>query len=420
MNSLLAATLTAAPAVIGPRNRNDEASCAPDSALGPNVTPEFRWQAQRMPSVSRALLLSRDDPSGAEPEDLMSELQLEETTATDVRSALASDADEALLQSDGVLPPEACLRLRHAVDTESQAKADTVDGAPDHQLNLSHEQLEAIIGAEAAEALWRLPAAFLGDDAARAILLPTGGGGSDADETESLPALPPKPQIFVRRYTPCERPWNPFHTDSAALTINVALDAAGSHVGGELLGCYSGRVRVIERAEGTATVHASTLLHGVCQLISGVRHALIIFVGLAPPSLPVDLVLDDAARLAEADALAALMADEKILSRCAVVLGGEPPVRASALREQYSRVLAVVAERHIGEARRHHAVGKIIEGLVQHYAAPHLRPTSVLERMSRAADEADAACWSLRALLSYAADMAEELAAPHPAAVSVS
>ena len=69
---------------------------------------------------------------------------------------------------------------------ESQQKADTVDGAPDHQLNLSREELESAIGPEAAAALWSLPASFLGEAA-------------DAALTSDV-------EIFVRRYTPATRP----------------------------------------------------------------------------------------------------------------------------------------------------------------------------------------------------------------------
>ena len=103
---------------------------------------------------------------------------------------------------------------------------------------------------------------------------------------------------------PSPRPWNPFHTDSSRLTINVALDPPGRYTGGTLLGCFDAQVvplprlclgrssgvsrvylgcisgvspvylgcisaawtrqvRPLPRGEGDATTHESTLLHGV-------------------------------------------------------------------------------------------------------------------------------------------------------------
>ena len=84
-------------------------------------------------------------------------------------------------------------------------------------------------------------------------------------------------QCFVRRYTAVTRPWFGFHTDTAQLTANIALSHHGDHHGGVLLGLVQGTVRRIERGEGEATVHPSTLLHGVTRMRGGVRHSLIVF-----------------------------------------------------------------------------------------------------------------------------------------------
>ena len=174
----------APPLDFGPRNP----FCPPplDAALGGQVSPEFQWQAARMPPLSRSLLLFGDDPGSVDPAELVNELRLDLSTAEDVRRALGARGDEAVLRSPAVLPPAACEALRNAVSTESQQKADTVDGAPDHQLNLSREELESAIGPEAAAALWSLPASFLGEAA-------------DAALTSDV-------EIFVRRYTPATRP----------------------------------------------------------------------------------------------------------------------------------------------------------------------------------------------------------------------
>ena len=88
-------------------------------------------------------------------------------------------------------------------------------------------------------------------------------------------------EIFVRRYAAGTRPWFPFHQDRAELTINVALSDDAEHGGGRLLCVYDGRVHRLMRHEGTATVHRSTLLHGVSRMTSGVRYSLILFFGRA-------------------------------------------------------------------------------------------------------------------------------------------
>ena len=52
--------------------------------------------------------------------------------------------------------------------------------------------------------------------------------------------------------------------------------------GGKLLVVCAGAVRTVERAEGEATVHSSSLMHGVSRVHEGgaPRYSLIIFVGL--------------------------------------------------------------------------------------------------------------------------------------------
>lgn len=66
--------------------------------------------------------------------------------------------------------------------------------------------------------------------------------------------------------------------DTAALTANVALADDARHEGGRLL-ALAGRegLRAIERREGQATVHPSSLLHGVSRMMRGSRYSLICF-----------------------------------------------------------------------------------------------------------------------------------------------
>ena len=196
----------------------------------------------------------------------------------------------------GLLPPAACARLRAAVDAERQQKCDSVAGAPDHQLNLSPRRLEQLIGSEAAEALWQLAGAGARDDA----------------------------EVFVRRYTADSRPWTPIHVDTSRATINVALSDDASHGGGDLLACYDGAVRRSGRGEGEATVHAATLLHGVGLMRWGVRYSLIVFVGRRAED-----ATSAADGAAEAEALAALLADDAFDARCVRALG---PAGAEAAR----------------------------------------------------------------------------------------
>ena len=61
------------------------------------------------------------------------------------------------------------------------------------------------------------------------------------------------------------------------MTVNVALNAEAGFEGGVLLGLHAGAVRPIEREAGEATVHRSSLLHGVTAMSAGARYTLIMF-----------------------------------------------------------------------------------------------------------------------------------------------
>jgi len=341
---------TVAP-LIGPRPVDDVVvlSAALAAALGDAVDGEFRHQAQRMPLVSRRLLLEGVSPSDVRPEELLADLHLDEPTAAAARRGL--DSASAVVRVPGLLPPAACARLRAAVDAERQQKCDSVDGAPDHQLNLSPARLEQLIGSEAAEALWQLAGAGARDDA----------------------------ELFVRRYTADSRPWTPFHVDTSRATINVALSDDASHGGGDLLACYDGAVRRVGRGEGEATVHAATLLHGVSLMRSGVRYSLIVFVGRRAED-----ATSAADGAAEAEALAALLADDVFGARCVRALGSAGTATA---RARYARL------------RERADLGVLIERVVARYNAAHLRPTEIGK------GTVDAVAYSLRALLTYAEEL---------------
>ena len=97
------------------------------------------------------------------------------------------------MQLSGLLDGRACAALRAAVDAEHERACDTVDGASDHQRNLSPDELREIVGDAASDAIV---------SAARRLDVQRGGSG-----TRPLPIV----EAFVRRYTPHERPWHPFH-----------------------------------------------------------------------------------------------------------------------------------------------------------------------------------------------------------------
>jgi hypothetical protein len=197
-------------------------------------------------------------------------------------------------------------------------------------VNLSREQLEAVVGQPAVQALWALPHALMArgavrqDGSVRAGTASSGGGGgvlsgggagggSDSGGGGGGGGSAfGRVGIFVRRYSAATRPFIPFHCDAAAFTANVALGAEArgaeargegergergerdergekrerddgsnaatcSFAGGALLALHGGRVRALARRKGEATVHPSSLMHGVARMVSGTRHSMVIF-----------------------------------------------------------------------------------------------------------------------------------------------
>ena len=88
---------------------------------------------------------------------------------------------------------------------------------------------------------------------------------------------------FARRYMADargqEQPLTSFQFASAAVTFNVALSYADAVSGGRRLGDFCGAVQCIERQAGDASVHSSSLLHGVSRMRGGTRYSLICFFG---------------------------------------------------------------------------------------------------------------------------------------------
>jgi hypothetical protein len=57
------------------------------------------------------------------------------------------------------------------------------------------------------------------------------------------------------------------------LTLNISLSQRGAYEGGVLYCVAGGGVQALDRDEGDATIHNSTLLHGVSRLEAGVRES---------------------------------------------------------------------------------------------------------------------------------------------------
>ena len=238
-----------------PRNRQQPCS----SEEPPPIPPEFAAAAAAMPSPLRKLLVE-NAPIAAELSAAAIEACLEF-----VPLGLPPGRSTDAMTHQRLLDPPTCAALRDAVESRHDHERDTVDGAEDIQLNLSCDELEAIIGSVRINAIV---------EAARALDVRRGGSGK-----RELPIV----EAFVRRYTPSIRPWHPFHQDRAAVTVNVALCDDGEHGGGKLLGLFDDGVVHFERGAGDATVHLSRIVHGVSRMTSGVRFALIVFLGHEPP-----------------------------------------------------------------------------------------------------------------------------------------
>ena len=278
----------------------------------PPLPPAFAALADRFPPPVRAIIVDGVEPSTVPFDALLDSLGLEphyaEHSYAELRSLRllrmarglppepplthASDAD--LLRRPGALSPAACRALCDLVDSDARrsAAADSVDGAPDHQVDISSgAQLAELIGEADARALWQLAAEFRharhhgstpnsarhGAWSRRGDGGDGGGGGGGASPSATPESISPS-EIFVRRYTPNTRPWIPFHCDRAACTINVSLADDACHDGGRLVAIIGGCAQAIERDEGEATVHSSRLCHAVSRMRAGVRYSLIVFV----------------------------------------------------------------------------------------------------------------------------------------------
>lgn len=176
------------------------------------------------------------------------------------------------------------------------------------------------------------------------------------------------------------------------MTVNVALCNDDDFDGGKLLTLCDRAIRRIDRREGEATVHASTLLHGVSRLRAGRRYSLILFYGRKAEQRG----WAETTRLAEASALTELLRET---SRCDSIMPAGSfahPALDPFLRGD-------------GENGASH-VGALIEAVVARYDAPHLLPSSIARRHLESAS--NGWCYSLRALVTYMGSLLVESRGP--------
>ena len=198
-----------------------------------------------------------------------------------------------VLRERGTISRSGCAALRAAVDAERSTKRDSVDDLAEHQLDCSRERLVELLGWKEAQRVFTLPDRLLSKRsdaaaaraAARARAMARAADAADAADMDASSDSCDESagdggyhvDMFIRRYTRDTRPWINFHCDVSTMTANIALNDDEEFGGGRLLAILDGRLQVISRREGEATVHDKHVYHGVSEMRSGVRYTLIVF-----------------------------------------------------------------------------------------------------------------------------------------------
>mgnify|MGYP002842833464 CR=1 FL=1 len=245
----------------------------------PPLPPDWAAAAARMVSPSeRKLLVDGLSPEAIPADSLIRELALAKQSLTfdrRVRTMLNSTKEKAVLEEQALLDARACEALIRAVDARASLRNGTTDTMPEHTLHIeTREGLETLIGKEQVDALWELPIRYKRQSASETA------SAAAATRPGGAP-LPRIIEIFIRRFSARTRPWIKMHADVASVTVNVALtdDGVGADdASGRLLAVYDGKVRAVARRAGDATVHASSLVHGVSRMHgASQRYTLILF-----------------------------------------------------------------------------------------------------------------------------------------------
>jgi hypothetical protein len=254
--------------------------------IPPPLPPGYAELRAGMPPLERSLVTEGLEPELASAPELIEQLGLADTQHDWASHRCGSGGDTdgggaggGVCGVESVLSSAQCAALRAAVDAAALRGASASDLLDTEnswqsvdtrdqflQLELTRESLARIVGEEAVASLWKLSAKRW----------------SGGEQVQAATAAEPH-NIFARRYSPASRPWCPFHYDVARCTVNVAVSADAAHGGGRLLAVLGGRVVALERGEGQATVHPSSLLHAVSRMWSGWRYSLIIFSGEVCP-----------------------------------------------------------------------------------------------------------------------------------------
>ena len=141
---------------------------------------------------------------------------------------------------------------RILIDTLDAAHANDHAKPADFKLELSRAQLEDLVGRSAVA---RLAARFE-------------EGWDGASE-------PPFNGIKLRRTEAVRGRCIDFHRDVSLRTMQLPLNDESEYQGGRLVYAHAdGRLSVPTRAPGSATIHDREIVHGVTEMVAGVRRAL--------------------------------------------------------------------------------------------------------------------------------------------------
>jgi len=237
--------------------------------------------ASHMSPLARRLLVG--DLKLADVDDVQSLARdlLEDLQHDGDRHDVASQQCRGVLIDPLALSSTACASLRAAVDAATFENHDTVDNELEYQLTLDSNDLAKYIGEKERDHLFSVAARGYAQLVAPDLLEAAEAVPEwHAAGFEPMPlALGDPHYIMIRRYSSATRPWFPFHFDGSILSMNVALNDDSEYRGGTLLAILHDEVRAFPRAEGTALVHSSALLHAVTCMREGVRYTLIVFFG---------------------------------------------------------------------------------------------------------------------------------------------
>ena len=161
-----------------------------------------------LPQVRNLLLNARPGAeqdthcSSVSPSELLRALRLPEAAYRAAVLGLQQEPRHSVLQHQTVLSAMACATLRKAVDAavvtaKKPCGIDTVDGAPDFQLNVSVDRLAELVGVEGMGTLGRIAHKF--EDSQR----DSADSVTDGLEDNFLAVAQQKEgvEVFIRRYS---------------------------------------------------------------------------------------------------------------------------------------------------------------------------------------------------------------------------